>query len=380
MCDVVMDDEVMGDAVMNDGVMNDGGQMTIALAETGTNKRVGELDALRGLAALAVVAFHYTTFYQQEQGHVLPLGFGFPAGNYGVHLFFMISGFVIFMTLERTRTAMDFVVSRFSRLFPAYWAAMAITMVVVFTLGMPKQRIGIADLAANLTMLQGFLGFDNLDGSYWTLQVELFFYVQMLVWWVSGQLKRIHWIIAAWLLVAVVYAETTQHQLHFSYIVREMLIVRHIPFFAIGILFYRICTRPQELWLNLALMALSLIAISVSLAPVFLVAGLVCCTIFALFITGQLRWLRARAFVFLGQISYSLYLLHQAIGYALIHRLEANAVPSLVAVIFAACVSLILATILAYGVERPVMRILRDAWRRCRLPQPGFDEEAAPLR
>ncbi len=154
---------------MCDVVMDDGGQMTIALAETGTNKRVGELDALRGLAALAVVAFHYTTFYQQEQGHVLPLGFGFPAGNYGVHLFFMISGFVIFMTLERTRTAMDFVVSRFSRLFPAYWAAMAITMVVVFTLGMPKQRIGIADLAANLTMLQGFLGFDNLDGSYWTL-------------------------------------------------------------------------------------------------------------------------------------------------------------------------------------------------------------------
>ncbi len=210
--------------------------------------------------------------------------------------------------------------------------------------------------------------------------MELFFYVQMLVWWMSGQLKRIHWIIAAWLLVAVVYAETTQHQLHFSYIVREMLIVRHIPFFAIGILFYRICTRPQELWLNLALMALSLIAISVSLAPVFLVAGLVCCTIFALFITGQLRWLRARAFVFLGQISYSLYLLHQGIGYALIHRLEANAVPSLVAVIFAACVSLVLATILAYGVECPVMRILRDAWRRRRLPQPGLDEEAAPLR
>ena len=72
--------------------------------------RVVELDALRGLAALAVVAFHYTTLYGELYGHSgpPPLSFGF--GNYGVHLFFLISGFVIFMTLERTRSAMDFVV------------------------------------------------------------------------------------------------------------------------------------------------------------------------------------------------------------------------------------------------------------------------------
>ncbi len=110
------------------------------------NSRVGELDALRGLAVLSVVAFHYTTFYQQEQGHLQPLGFGFPAGNYGVHLFFLISGFVIFMSLERTRSAMDFAVSRFSRLFPAYWAAMAITAAVVYTISLYllHQAIGFA--------------------------------------------------------------------------------------------------------------------------------------------------------------------------------------------------------------------------------------------
>ncbi len=332
--------------------------------EIATNARVGELDALRGIAALAVVAFHYTTFYQQEQGHLQPLGFGFPAGNYGVHLFFLISGFVIFMTLERTRTAMDFVVSRFSRLFPAYWAAIAITAAVVYTVGMPKQQIPFGHVAANTTMLQEVLGFEHLDGSYWTLQVELFFYAQMLFWFVLGQLKRIHWIIALWLALAVAYALTEQHHMHFSYTLRELLLLRHIPFFALGILFYRIQTRPVERRLNLGYIALCLIAIGICDPPVFLLVGVVCCAIFALFATGQLRWLRAAPFVFFGGISYSLYLLHQAIGFALIHRLEAAGFSSLAAVAVVTLTVLVLATALTYGIERPAMRRLRDGWRR----------------
>ena len=337
---------------------------TVARTGTAAGARVGELDALRGLAALGVVVFHYTTFYQQEQGHLQPLGFGFPAGNYGVHLFFLISGFVIFMTLERTRTAMDFVVSRFSRLFPAYWAAIAITAAVVYAIGMPKQQIAITDLWVNVTMLQEVLGFEHLDGSYWTLEVELFFYAQMLFWFVLGQLKRIHWIIGAWLAMAVLYSQTEQHHVHFSYVLRELLILRHVPFFALGILFYRIHSRSGGLWPNLALIALSLAAISLSKPPVYLLVGAACCAIFALFTSGRLRWLRAAPFVFLGGISYSLYLLHQAIGFALIHRLEAAGVSSLAAVAVVMVAVLGLATTLTYAVERPAMRRLRDGWRR----------------
>ena len=342
----------------------DAGRITDGRNTDGRNTRVGELDALRGLAAISVVVFHYTTFYQQEQGHLQPLGFGFPAGNYGVHLFFLISGFVIFMTLERTRTAMDFIVSRFSRLFPAYWAAIAITAAVIYTVGMPEQRIPPGHLAANITMLQDILGFEHLDGSYWTLEVELFFYAQMLLWFMLGQLKRIEWIIVAWLAIAIVYAQTEQHHVHFSYVLRELLILRHIPFFALGILFYRIHSRPDALRSNLLLIALSLVSISVCYAPVYLLAGIVCSAIFALFVTGRLRWLRKAPFVFFGGISYSLYLLHQAIGFALLPRLEAAGIPSLAAVAIVAVVVLALATALTYGVERPAMRRLRDGWRR----------------
>ena len=88
----------------------------------------GELDALRGMAAMAVVVFHYTT---RARNNGVQL-FDFEIGHYGVQLFFCVSGFVIYWTLERSKTLMDFAVSRFSRLYPAYWAAIALLLALDF--------------------------------------------------------------------------------------------------------------------------------------------------------------------------------------------------------------------------------------------------------
>lgn len=332
------------------------------------SSRVVELDALRGIAALAVVAFHYTTHYGRQYGHATPLGFGFAPGNYGVNLFFLISGFVIFMTLERTRTAMDFVVSRFSRLFPAYWAALLVTAAVVYTAGMPDQRLPMRDLLLNLTMLQQILGAEHLDGSYWTLQVELFFYAQMLLWFVLGLLKRIHLIILLWLALAIGYGETAvMHHMHFSYLGSELLILRHIPFFALGILFYRLHTRPQENRLNYAMIGLCVLAIGVAYPLVYLWVALGCCGIFLSFVNGMLGWMRGASFVFFGSISYSLYLLHQALGFTLIHALERRGVPSLVACLTTLAIAIALASALTFAVERPAMRKIRCWWRARKL-------------
>lgn len=325
------------------------------------NRRLGELDALRGLAVLAVVGFHYTTQYAAQVGHREALGFGLPAGNYGVHLFFLISGFVIFMTLERTRSAADFVVSRFSRLFPAYWAAIAVTAAVVYTIGLPGQRLPLGDLLLNATMLQQVLGGEHLDGSYWTLQVELFFYVQMLGWYALGLLR---WIIAGWLVLAIVYGESVQQHVHFSYAVRELLIVRHVPFFALGILFYRLWARADDRpLLDVALMGLCLATIVLEGPLVLALVALVCCAIFTLFLGGALGWLASPVLAWLGGISYALYLLHQAIGFAVIHRLEAAGLASPLAVLLAVAVSMALATLLSPAIERPAMRAIREAWR-----------------
>ena len=79
-----------------------------------SSQRLVEIDALRGIAALSVVLFHYTTQFKKLYSPGGWTDFEFTHGHLGVNLFFIISGFVIFMTLERTKVPMDFVVSRFN--------------------------------------------------------------------------------------------------------------------------------------------------------------------------------------------------------------------------------------------------------------------------
>ena len=336
-----------------------------------TSRRVGELDALRGLAAFGVMVFHYTTQYGREIGHIPRLGLGFPAGNYGVNLFFLISGYVIFMTLERTRSAADFVVSRFSRLYPAYWAAMLVTSWFVYTIGLPQQRISGADWWLDLTMLQQILGGEHLDGSYWTLQVELFFYLNMLALFMLGWLRKIRIVLACWLALSAMQAIAQLEHMHFSYTLREMLILRHIPFFALGILFYfrhvgRAVPRVDTP-LGIACIAVAWLGGG----PTMLLVAAACTLVFVLFTQNRLGFLRTPALLWLAALSYPLYLVHNAIGLAVMHALETHAIASWASVPMAMALAILLAYLLHHLVELPAMRAIRAAWRarKQRTPQ-----------
>jgi len=332
--------------------------------------RIGELDALRGLAAAAVMVYHFTGHYGRNIGHLDRPLFTLPFGSYGVQLFFMISGFVIFMTLEKTRTAMDFVASRFSRLYPAYWASIAITSLFVYTIGMPDQRLPLSDLAANITMIQSLLHYQHLDGSYWTLQIELLFYSQMMFWFAFGQLQRMTWIIAIWLSLSITYEVLSTLGVHVSWTLGQVLILEHIPFFSLGILFYRLHKErgAQGRRENHLLIAASIGVIASTQPVAYLTVALLCTGVFYLFIHSRLRWLQSAPFTFLGAISYSLYLLHQVIGFDIIWHLEHDAHWSSTAAIFVAmAVTVGLATMVTYLVERPAMRWIRERWKRSRM-------------
>ena len=158
--------------------------------------------------------------------------------------------------------------------------------------------------------------------------------------------------------------------MHVSYTIGELLIVRYIPFFAIGILFYRLRTQPQNRKGDIALIGLCLVAIGLAYKPVLLLVGVVCTAIFALFQLGWLRLLRWSPFAFLGAISYSLYLLHQAIGFSVIWQLERHGVAPGLAALAAAVMVTVLATGLTWWVERPAMQAIRRWWKRQHAPVP----------
>jgi peptidoglycan/LPS O-acetylase OafA/YrhL len=101
-------------------------------------KRVNEIDFLRFFAALMVVFFHYSfRGYAADGMSTMPYPLLAPVAKYGylgVELFFLISGFVILMTAS-TGSLKKFIVSRFARLYPAFWACCTVTFLTIVTIG-----------------------------------------------------------------------------------------------------------------------------------------------------------------------------------------------------------------------------------------------------
>jgi peptidoglycan/LPS O-acetylase OafA/YrhL len=155
----------------------------------GASVRLHGVDALRGVAALMVMLFHFTTRYDQKFTHIAEPLFAVPWGYLGVNLFFMVSGFVIFMTLDRVSRPMDFLVSRFSRLYPAYWAAASLTFATLCLFPEIGKSISLRNALGNGLMFEGLFGIPPIDGVYWTLEVELLFYWSMFLLWVSVGLE-----------------------------------------------------------------------------------------------------------------------------------------------------------------------------------------------
>src|SRR5690606_38861476 len=141
-------------------------------------------DALRGIAALGVVLFHYT----YNQPHISP-DFTFRYGITGVDLFFMISGFTISLSMNKISHWKNFVVYRFGRLYPAFWTCVFITS--IFIIIYDYKHFSLSDVLINMTMVPSYFGIEDLDGSYWTLAIEIVFYVWILCIYMAGKIKNI---------------------------------------------------------------------------------------------------------------------------------------------------------------------------------------------
>jgi peptidoglycan/LPS O-acetylase OafA/YrhL len=162
--------------------------------------RLGWLDALRGFAALVVVAFHLSPYVAGPAPHAAILRH-IDLGKYGVMLFFLVSGYVIPMSLERHGSLRRFWVGRLFRIYPAFLAASAVmgALIVagVLTLTAPLQKDSLGGALAHVTMLSDLVGVRGLVRVFWTLSYEMTFYLmvaglfayglhRLSAWWASG--------------------------------------------------------------------------------------------------------------------------------------------------------------------------------------------------
>lgn len=334
--------------------------------EIPSSLRLHELDALRGIAAFVVMCFHYTTQYSVDVGYAVAPDITVPWGRYGVQLFFVISGFVIFLTLSRAGSIWDFAANRFSRLYPPYWACIAITFTVMLFNPMRGINVTGGDALINLTMLQYWLQRPNVDSAYWTLAVELAFYCFISGLHLIGWLKKVEQWMTVWLTLIFLVHWGELSGIHLSPLIRTAAMLEHGHFFFAGVLFYRMkndgFTRVRWLLLLACIVAAWFVR-DVAHAASLIVASV----LFAGFITGRLGWIIAAPLLFLGDISYPLYLLHQNIGYAIISRMQQAGFTALPWLLVPVMASLLLATIVHRLVEKPSRRWLRDRWKRSTL-------------
>lgn len=146
--------------------------------------RLVAVDAIRGLAAFAVVLFHVPGGLYEAAGIPEWLRAVFAKGYLGVDAFFVLSGFVISLSVAgstwNVSYLLRFIARRSVRLDPSYWAAIAVEL----SLGYIGMRFlhdqyslpTIPAVLAHVGYVQGFFGFENISDVFWTLCFEIQFY------------------------------------------------------------------------------------------------------------------------------------------------------------------------------------------------------------
>lgn len=331
------------------------------------------IDAFRGIAILSVLVFHYTVRWAPPKETVDLYGYdmAFPGwlevGAFGVHLFFVISGLVITMTVLRSASVWEFAARRFARIYPAFVAAAATTFVLM-QFGPDKFRVGIWDLLANLVIDARILGYTPVDGAYWSLFVEVKFYAFV-------ALSRLvlgdkFWIGLIGLAVVSVIALQ-----YVPGIAVELMIAPYWPFFLLGIgAWLWIAEKQAESAAALLLTSMVLYGVAYSsnhpaaIAPLLIDAFVGITSMSMLVMFWLSPTLRVPMLASLGRISYSLYLVHQYVGVSLIGWLTAQGLTAWPAILIAIAAMIGTAAISFRYVEQPgnlaVMRLYRHVTSR----------------
>jgi peptidoglycan/LPS O-acetylase OafA/YrhL len=320
------------------------------------------IDAYRGIAILAVMAYHYTIRWPELYGyaHAYPSWLHF--GRYGVHLFFVISGLVITMTVLRAANPVEFAARRFARLYPAFILA-AILTYLAMRWGPERFHRGAMDLFASLTMDAHLLGQDYVDGAYWSLAVEVKFYAYVAI--ARWALKDRFWMG----LLGLALASSIPLGASWSY----ATIAPWWPYFLLGMAgWFFVAERSVAPAIALFLASIALYVVQRPegvVADVFIWGASLSMLGLLWKIPGWQPW-AVRWLAWVGTFSYSLYLLHQNMGVAIIQLLTARGAPDLVAMVVASACTGGLAYLSYRLVELPgnrsVMRSYREVSERFR--------------
>ena len=334
------------------------------------NKNLWLLNVLRGVSAILIVLYHYTVQYDKSIGHIVPYTFTVPWGCYAVYTFFMLSGFLTVYTCKENITVSRFLKKRFFRLYPMFWICMTVTALYMFIL-MPERMPSLKQFLVNLTMMPSLFGIDAVDGVYWTLVKELFFYIGFAIILWLGLIKggKTGWL-WGWLGISLFSVIYSYGPVHFPFrgSVSLVLMPEYIYAFLVGcsVYYFNVSKDLKNKIVFVGYMMSCIVLCfymkSGQVAMFFTVS------LGTLIVCSQKRineWIYPvkrvlTPILIVSEISYELYLTHQFIGFGIIRMMERYGLIAEVWVLLPIAHAIFLAIVLHYGIEVKINRKLKQ--------------------
>lgn len=342
-------------------------------------QRYAHLDALRAIAAFAVMVEHMVgDLLRQAPAATGPMSTlarllveNLSLGRFGVALFFLISGFVVPFSITGERPLRHFAISRLFRLYPAFWLALAMLAALAWLSGgVPR----MATVLANLTMAPPFFGQPWLSPIHWTLFVELLFYGLVALLFAAGALRQIGILLGLSLALIAATVLPVQLRMYGIASLPVQYLGLHLSFLLLGLLLRLWLlerargARLAALVLALAQLAgvLSVAQFSLARGDNFIMEGLrpvlaAYMLAFAVFLVAiRLEQPRSVLFTRIGLTSYSMYLFHGVVN-ALVYRVLAltGELGDIAVMLVCSCLTLALSWFIYLMVERPMIRLGR---------------------
>ncbi|WP_051326457.1 acyltransferase family protein [Aliagarivorans taiwanensis] len=292
-------------------------------------QRVHYIDGLRGIAIMLVIGFHAYARWPEYLPYA-DLWADVPAFQYGylgVQLFFVISGYVILLTLERSTTASGFIAKRWLRLFPAMLIACALIFATAPIIGQrPGGMPQLSQLIPSLSLIepawlsQLFGGeWHSIEGAFWSLYVEFKFYLLAATcYFFIGKRSLVPLLLSLYvfaLLAEIAYHYFPNSTIAYCYQLSLLGSWQYFAWFAAGALFYQSTHEAENhsrFAFGIAVLLLAAIASSrlntATFIATMLVTGLFPA---ALKLSLLQRALCSAPLLFTGFISYPLYLIHE---------------------------------------------------------------------
>jgi peptidoglycan/LPS O-acetylase OafA/YrhL len=298
------------------------------------------VDALRGLAIVAVVMVHCSIHGSNEH---LPAALRAVvwSGTHGVQLFYVVSAFTMFLTLDKgegTRKPLwsDFFIRRFFRIAPMYYVGICYFL---WQDGLgPRYWLGDADHITTANILSNVLFVHGLNPYWitslvpggWSIAVEVLFYCLLpVLFTVIRNTRQAFWFTAFALALRMVlqfvfreWLPISSERLWYEYL--YFYLPSQLPVFALGILCYFIVRDNHRFSVTpLATLTTALIltgeiigrSIGLSLVTNHFLFG-IAFAVLLVTLSRQPFWLLVNpVFVYIGKISYSMYLVHFAVLY-----------------------------------------------------------------